>query len=136
MPTPDPVVVRPRLASSILFLAASAPLWGLGLYIICTRSWLGLGLIALCALVWVVSIGGVRIVAAEDTVEFRRLFWSEWKLPLNHLVVHRRFGGDLLPAYLLVDARGEHGTILTLPFEPLALRGLIGRLLSRGATLR
>lgn len=136
MPTPDKVVVKPRLASSILFLVVSAPLWGLGLYIICTRSWLGLGLIALCALIWVVSIGGVRIVAEEDTVEFRRLFWSEWKLPLSHLVVHRRFGGDLSPAYLLVDERGEYGTILKLPFDPLALRSLIGRLLARGATLR
>src|SRR5512142_299061 len=111
----DRVVVKPSLLSSILFSVVSAPLWGLGLAVIWNGMWIaGLGLIALCALLWLVVIGGVRIVAADDTVELHRLFWTEWKLPLEHLMVHRGWCSDipLFSAYLLVDERGEHGTIV------------------------
>src|SRR5512139_3346931 len=138
MRTQDRVVVRPSLWSSILFGLVSVPLWGLGLFVIWNGAWLGLGLIALSALLWLVSLGGVRIVAANDTVEFRRLFWTEWKLPLDRLMVHRGWCSDLplLPAYLLVDERGEHGTIVELPFDNAALHSLMGMLQSHGARLR
>lgn len=138
MGTQDRVVVRPSLWSSILFGLISVPLWGLGLFVAWNGAWLGLGLTVLAALLWLVSLGGVRIVAADDTVEFRRLFWTEWKLPLNHLMVHRGWCRDLplLPAYLLVDERGEHGTIVELPFDSVALHSLMDILQSHGAILR
>jgi hypothetical protein len=132
------VVVGPSLLSSILFALVSVPLWGLGLFVIWKGAWLGLSLIALSALLWLVSLGGVRIVAADNTLEFRRLFWTEWKLPLDHLMVHRGWCSDLplLPAYLLVDERGEHGTIVELPFDSAALHSLMSLLQSHGAILR
>ncbi len=138
MQTSTRLVVRPSLLSSILFGLVSVPLWGLGLFVVWNGAWLGLGLIALSALLWLVSLGSVRIVAGGDTVEFRRLFWTEWKLPLDHLMVHRGWSSalPLLPAYLLVDERGEHGTIVELPFDSVALHGLIGLLQSHGAILR
>ncbi len=137
MPEPERVVVRPRPLSSILFILASSPLWGLGFVALLKGFWLlGGGLIAACALVWLVMIGGVSIVADGETVELHRLFWTEWQLRPQRLLVHRRFGGELLPAYLLVDERGTFGTIVKVPFDPMALRGLISLLLSRGAILR
>lgn len=138
MQTQNRVVVRPSLWSSILFGIVSVPLWGLGLFVASKGAWLGLGLIALPAILWLVSLGSVRIVAADDTVEFRRLFWTEWKLPLNHLMVHRGWCCDLplLPAYLLVDERGEHGTIVELTFDSAELHSLMGMLESHGAILR
>ncbi len=135
MPAPDQIVVKPRLLSSILFVLATSPLWGLGLYAMWVNALLGTGLIVLTALAWVVTIGGVRIVAGGETVELRRLFWTEWRLPLDRLMVHRQLGGDLLPAYLLVDERGEHGTIVKPAFDPEALHGLMRLLMSHGAVL-
>jgi hypothetical protein len=135
MPAPDQVVLKPRLLSSILFVLATSPLWGLGLYAMWINAMLGWGLIALTALAWVVIVGGVRIVAGSETVELRRLFWTEWKLPLDRLIVHRQFGGDLVPAYLLVDERGEYGTIVKPAFDPEALHGLMRLLHAHGAVL-
>lgn len=131
----DRVVVRPRPLSSFLFVVATSPLWGLGLYALWINPWLGSGLIALTALVWLLAVGGVRIVASDESVEFRRLFWTEWKLPLNHLIVHRQMGGDLIPAYLLVDERGEYGTIVKPAYDPEALHGLMRLVHARGGVM-
>jgi hypothetical protein len=132
------IIVRPRVLASLGYSVVTTPMWLGGLWnAIRYNSYLvGIVLIGIPFVIWLYSIGSIRIVATADFIEFRRLFWSEWKLNTAKITISEGRGGDIpiLPAVILTDRNsGESHSITRSPFKKKCLDLLLEFLIAHGA---
>jgi hypothetical protein len=132
------LILRPSAATMLIFAGVLSPMWVVGLWNLIRFESYGPGLllVGIPLVIWVYGSAGVRIVATGKFVEMRRLFWREWRLETDKVIIREGFGGDIpiLPAFVLEEsASGAHGSIPKAPFQKERLDELLEFLITHGA---
>ncbi len=133
----DRFVLRPRPGVSVALGLILSPAWGLGLWVLYQREIIGLAVLGLTLAIWAYGVGGVRVVATGQYVEFWRLFVREWRILIDGTKITEGYGGDLpvLPAYMLEDRSGKRASLVKVQFHPTGLAALMAYLAAHGALI-
>lgn len=124
----------------VMFAIVLSPMLLIGLYNILRFGSFAVGaiLIGIPLLIWAYGNATVRIIATEQIVEMRRLFWRVWRLEIDKVMIREGAGGDIpiLPAYVLEQrSSSARGTIVRLLFSKERLEELLNFLVAHGAVL-